>query len=114
MSVPQMPTAVGSIRTSPSPGAGSGRSTSSSCSPPWNSIARMRPVAGSDLAAGGDVDHLPRAHELDPRTAQGLAQAGLVGVDRPPPLPGHEVRALLRQEGPAAGGVGVLGGVELA
>jgi hypothetical protein len=41
MSVPQIPTAVGAISSSPSPGEGSGRSTISSRSSPWNSTARI-------------------------------------------------------------------------
>ena len=39
MSVPQIPTAVGAISSSPSPGVGSGRSTISSRCAPWNSTA---------------------------------------------------------------------------
>jgi len=36
-----MPTALGAISSSPGPGVGSGFSTSSSRSSPWNSIARI-------------------------------------------------------------------------
>src|SRR5919109_1594972 len=79
----------------------------------------MRWLAGArpDLSAqraGGDVDHLARAHELHARAALGLAEAGLVDVDRAPALPGHELRALRGEELLARLRVGVLGRVELA
>src|SRR3954454_22025552 len=94
-SVPQMPTAAGAIRSSPGPGSGSGRSTSSRRSPPWNSIA----LTGVSAPERGvrDVEHLAGAHELDPRAALRRAQRALVLVDRPPPLPRDEVRAALGQ-----------------
>src|SRR3954454_18460672 len=91
-----MPTAAGAIRSSPGPGSGSGRSTSSRRSPPWNSIALTGGVSAPERGVR-DVEHLARAHELDPRAALRRAQRALVLVDRPPPLPRDEVRAALGQ-----------------
>ena len=53
-----MPTAVGAISSSPSPGVGSGRSTSSSRSPPWNSIASHSDIEqpSSQLRTGDHGD----------------------------------------------------------
>src|SRR3954471_22135100 len=107
-----MPTAAGAIRSSPGPGSGSGRSTSSRRSPPWNSIA----LTGVSAPERGvrDVEHLAGAHELDPRAALRRAQRALVLVDRPPPLPRAQVRAALGQPLRAGVGAGVGRRVEQA